>query len=77
MMNNADMMDCMMGMGWAGGIFWVLLLGLAVWALFRLFTTPRSPTPDREMPLETLQRHYAAGELSTEEYKERKRVLSE
>jgi putative membrane protein len=75
MMNNAEMMDCMMGMGWAAGIFWVLLLGLVGWGLYRLFTTGGPSRPERETPLETLQRHYASGQLTTEEYRERKEEL--
>ena len=78
MMDGQNMMDCMgaMGaMGWAMGLFWILLLALLAWGLYRLFTTSGSPTPARETPLEALQRRYAEGELSTEEYEERKRTL--
>lgn len=64
-------------MGWAVWLFGILLIGLVVWGLYRLFTTRDTSTPSRETPLEALQRRYAEGELSTEEYEERKRTLSE
>lgn len=88
MMNGTEMMECMeamgaMGMwpmGWIMGLFWILLFGLLIWGLYRLFTavgtTTDAPTASRETPLETLQRRYAEGALSTEEYEERKEVLS-
>lgn len=79
MMNGQEMTDCMgmMGaMGWAMWLFWILLIALVAWGLYRLFTTRRSEAPIRETPLEALQRRYAEGELSTEEYEERRRTLS-
>ena len=78
MMNGQNMMDCMgaMGaMGWATLIFWILLIALLAWGLYRLSTTSGSSA--RETPLETLQRRYAEGDISTEEYEERKRTLSQ
>jgi len=59
--------------GWFWGmhlfwwLFWVLLI-----ALFFGLLTPVPRHKVRETPLEILQRRYAAGELSTEEYEERK-----
>lgn len=58
-------------------LFWILLIGLVVWGLVRLFTTRGASTPSRETPLEMLQRRYAEGAVSAEEYEERKRTLSE
>lgn len=83
MMNTQEMMDCMsmMGpMGWAMSLFWILIFGLLIWGLYQLFSaggaaTDASPSP-RGTPLETLQRRYAEGEITTEEYEERKQVLS-
>ena len=77
------MMDCMGmmgGMGWVMMLFWILLIALVVWGLYRLFTTRSgdggaSAAPRRETPMEALQRSYAKGKLSTEEYEERKRTL--
>lgn len=52
-------------------IFWIAAIGL--------FFTLLSPVPRskvRETPLQILQRRYAAGEISTDEYEERKRRLT-
>lgn len=68
----------MMGFGWGMGygwifmlVFWVLLVGLVLWAVSRL--APRSVEGKesggrRESTLEVLQRRLANGEISTEEY---------
>lgn len=88
MMNDPGMMDCMMGaecgaMMWVMWLFWMLLIVLVVWGLYRLFTSRRTAllrneaSGQSETPMEMLQRRYAAGELSAEEYEERKRKLSE
>lgn len=53
---------------WGMHVFW-WLFWIAV--MFSPFTpVPRSRR--RETPLELLQRHYTAGDISTEEYEERK-----
>jgi len=77
-MNGQEMMDCMgaMGaMGWAMWLFWGLLTVLAVWSLYRLFATSCTEAPARDAPLEALQHRYAEGEISTDEYEERKQRL--
>lgn len=72
---------CMMGMHWAMWLFWILLIALVIWGLYRLFTSRRTGPPRDaalgERPMEVLQRRYAAGEITAEEYEERKRKLSE
>lgn len=82
MMNGTEMMDCMNAMGMMGlpmgltvGLFWILILGLVVWGLYRLFTTSTPALGSEETPLDALQRRYAEGEISTDEYQERKDVL--
>lgn len=68
----------MWGMHWGWWIFWLFTIAVVVWAVARSRPDrPASPpsTPTRETPLETLQRRYAEGEISTEEYEERKRRL--
>ena len=52
--------------------FWVLFI-LLFFALLR--PVPRSKAPKRETALEVLQRRYAAGEITTDEYEERKARL--
>lgn len=74
--------DCMMGMMWLWWIFWIAIIAVAVWGVYR-FTRRRSlgsrnqAAPPRTTPMETLQQRYAAGEVTTEEYEERKRRLTE
>lgn len=50
-------------------LFWIVVIGAAAVFLFQ------SSAPGRETPLELLRRRYAAGEISKEEYEERKRTL--
>lgn len=73
--------DCMMGMHWFMWIIWILVIALLVWGVYWLVTSRRSKAgeerPLKESPSETLKRRYAAGEISTEDYEERKRKLSE
>jgi putative membrane protein len=57
-------------------VFWWLFWIAVVVVLF-LPITPVSRGRRRETPLEVLQRRYAAGEISTEEYEERKAKLIE
>jgi putative membrane protein len=58
------------GMHFFWWLFWIVVIG----ALFLLFTpVPRGRR--RETPLEVLQRRYAAGEISSEDYEERKAKL--
>lgn len=62
----------MMGYWW---IFWVVL-----WALFFIFLIPIprrrwSTYRQLETPLQLLQRRYAAGEITHEEYEERRARL--
>ena len=54
-------------------LFWVIVLVL----FFSLLTpVPRNEARrQRKTPLEILQRRYAAGEISTQEYEERKATL--
>lgn len=68
----------MWGMHWAGWLVWLVVLVGVVWLIVR--SQGGGPSRDRgratkESPLEILKRRYAAGELSTEEYEERKKRL--
>lgn len=65
------------GMGFLGMhvLWWLFWIGLLV-AIFSLAeVTPRRRARRRDTPLELLNRRYAAGEMSTEEYMERKKTL--
>lgn len=59
---------------WGMHIFW-WLFWIAVIVVLFLSLAPVSRRRRRETPLEVLQRRYAAGEVSTEEYEERKAKL--
>jgi putative membrane protein len=60
---------------WGMHLFWWLFWIVLLVAFFSLVTpVPRRRV--RETPLEVLQRRYAAGEISTEEYEERKARLT-
>lgn len=74
------------GWGWlAGLLFMVLFLALAVvavWAVVRAVRPPGPPPPPSAEQRASraraiLDERYAQGELSTEEYRERLRVVSE
>jgi putative membrane protein len=50
--------------------FWLLMIVILVVGLLRRETGP--PPVSKSTPLETLERRYAAGEISTEEFEERR-----
>ena len=60
---------------WGMHAFWWLFWVVVIAAAFFLFQAPGGRTTERETPLELLQRRYAAGEISKEEFEERKRTL--
>jgi putative membrane protein len=68
------------GNGWMFGMhflwwgFWPLLILILVVVLLRRETGPPPPI-SKSTPLETLERRYAAGEISTEEFEERRTHL--
>jgi putative membrane protein len=61
-----------MGMHALWWVFWIILI-----VVFVGFMTSslRGQASDRETPLEILRRRYAKGEISSEEYEERKAKL--
>ena len=60
------------GMHWIWWIVWIFF-----WMLFLSFMTPmrRSTYRERQSPLQLLKRRYAAGEITSEEYEERRAKL--
>lgn len=63
------------GWFWGMHLFWWLFWIVLIVLFFGLLTpVPRSRA--RETPLQILQRRYAAGEISTAEYEERKERLA-
>jgi putative membrane protein len=53
-------------------IFWVIVIAGVALALAR---GSDGRSRERETPLETLRRRYARGEVSTQEYEERRAIL--
>jgi len=70
------------GMGGAGwifmGLFWIVVIGLIVWAVVALLPSTRSGGgPARlEGPREILDRRFALGEIDTEQYRQAREELA-
>ena len=58
-------------------LIWVLLIGLAIWVVWRLTSTraPSGSMPPGEVAEDVLRRRFAAGEIDAEEYEHRMAVL--
>jgi putative membrane protein len=56
-------------------VFWGLVIGAVVWVI-REISGPRSARAEIDSPAALLDRRFAAGEISTEEYRDRKAILS-
>lgn len=56
-------------------IFWILLLVVVVFLIGKLFFNQPNQSSNRETPLEILQKEYAKGNISEEDYLERKKHL--
>ena len=71
-----DFPHYMIGMHWFWWLFWIAVI-VAVWWAFshRPSVPPDAAASPHETPLDRLQRRYADGEITTEEYEERKGVL--
>ena len=62
----------MMGMHYVWWLFWLVVIVAAVVLIAR---RPSASPPTQPTPLEILERRYAAGEITTEEFDERKAKL--
>jgi len=70
MYGNGAMFGGMHGLWW---IFWLILLGVLV---FAILGRPAARRPDpKESPHEILRRRLAAGEIDAEQYEQRKALL--
>src|SRR5690349_12026169 len=75
--------DSMMGWydgGWGGPwmvLFWVVVIGAVVWGVARLTRRPGDGTvpPPVESPRQILDRRFASGELTEEQYAAARRAL--
>ncbi len=68
------------GMTWEGwffmGLFWVLLIGVIVFAAAQLFPGRRQPrTETQDEPRKILDRRFASGEIDVETYEKLRRTL--
>lgn len=75
----------MMGYGWGMGtlgwifmgLFWIVIIGLVVWAVVALLPGARSAGgSDRERPEEILDRRFALGEIDAEQYRRAREELA-
>lgn len=76
----------MMGYGWNGGmgaagwigtsLFWIVVVGLVVWAISRAVPTTGRREPQPETPEQILDRRFAAGKLGAEEYQQARAQLT-
>lgn len=71
------------GMGLGGwffmGVFWLVLLGVIIWAVVRLLPSrqaPRGPSAG-ETPEEILDRRFARGEIDLETYQAQRVALTQ
>ena len=71
-----------MGIGWIGIIlmmlFWVVVIGLAVWLLGHLFPGEKEYRDGRSVPESAqsiLKKRYARGEISKEQFEEMRHEL--
>jgi putative membrane protein len=69
------------GMGMAGwifmGLFWIVVIGLVVWAAAALLPASRRGSAGRvETPREILDRRFAQGEIDAEQYRQARETLA-
>jgi len=67
------------GMGFGGGfmwLFWILLIGVVLWAVWALVGSGGRPIDRRRTPLEILEERYAKGEIDQQEYERIRRDLT-
>lgn len=81
MMGQGGMMDGAWGLLWmlVPLLFWGGLLALIVWAVIRLTSNPRHAGGlgiRGESGEEILKQRFARGEIDTEEFEERRRILA-
>ncbi|WP_285655768.1 SHOCT domain-containing protein [Allomuricauda sp. NBRC 101325] len=58
-------------------LIWIPIIIIAAWYLLWLSNNKGFSEQGNESPLEVLKRRYANGEISTQEYERRKKILEE
>lgn len=73
------MMKQIWGQMWWGWIIWLVILGVLIWLIISLVSRSqdrKAPPPQKEeSPLEILKKRYAQGEITKEEFDEKKEDL--
>lgn len=64
-----------MGGMWFGWIFWIFLIGAIIYLVFRLNNQNSRSTQTGESALDILKKRYAKGEISKEEFDEKKKHI--
>lgn len=69
-----------MGWGgmWFGWIFWLLFLGVIIWAVIRFTNsgqTRNQTGTNHDSPMDILKKRYARGEINKEQFEEMKKDL--
>jgi putative membrane protein len=73
MMNG---MDHFWGIGW-GWIIGLIILVIVIWMIVRTLNQKSSRNqPDNKTPLDILKERYARGEISKQEYVDKKKTIS-
>lgn len=74
--SNGHMMDWgHMNYGYGGVIMWIILLVLIAVAVYFLVNGKKLIKTEQEIPFEILQRRYAKGEISKQEFERMKKDL--
>ena len=64
---------------WWGWIFWLVILGLLIWLIVSLVSRSQDrreiPPQQQESPLDILKKRYARGEITKEEFEEKKKDI--
>lgn len=73
------MMNQFWGHMWYGWIFWIVIIGLIIWAVVTIVNRDSTGGTTRksggESAMDVLKRRYASGEISKEEFEEKKQDL--
>jgi putative membrane protein len=66
------------GLAWIALTVWLVVTGVAAWVAVRLVRGPRRPpTPTPPSPLDLLERRFAAGEMTRDDFDEARGRLRE
>ncbi|WP_127020679.1 SHOCT domain-containing protein [Flagellimonas beolgyonensis] len=58
-------------------LIWLPIVIVGIWLVIKLLNTNGFSKNNKESPMEILKRRYANGEISTQEYERRKKIIEE